>query len=82
MAQADVALYRAKEGPERIHVYQAIEEPTIAGCIRPEDEFLEAMRLRQLVFKYQPIVDITSGNVIAVEALVRWEHPTRGLTHP
>ena len=82
MAQADVALYRAKEGPERIHVYHAIEEPALAGSLRPEDEFLEAMRSRQLVFKYQPMIDLTSGNVVAVEALVRWEHPTRGLTHP
>ena len=82
MAQADVALYRAKEGPERIHLYQAIEEPILEGSMRPEDEFLEAMRSRQLIFKYQPIVDLTNGNVVAVEALVRWEHPTRGLTHP
>jgi diguanylate cyclase (GGDEF)-like protein len=82
IAQADVALYRAKEGPERIHVYQVKEEPAIAGSIRPEDEFIEAMRSRQLIFKYQPILDLASGNVLAVEALVRWEHPTRGLTHP
>ena len=82
IAQADVALYRAKQGPDRIHLYQAMEEPAVDGCIRPEDEFLEAMRLRQLIFKYQPIVDLASGNVHAVEALVRWEHPTRGLTHP
>jgi diguanylate cyclase (GGDEF)-like protein/PAS domain S-box-containing protein len=82
IAQADVALYRAKQGPERIHFYQAIEEPATEGRVRPEDEFLEAIRLRQLVFKYQPIVDLATGNVHAVEALVRWEHPTKGLTHP
>jgi diguanylate cyclase (GGDEF)-like protein/PAS domain S-box-containing protein len=82
IAQADVALYRAKQGPDRIHLYQAMEEPAVDGCIRPEDEFIEAMRTRQLIFKYQPIVDLASGNVHAVEALVRWEHPTRGLTHP
>jgi diguanylate cyclase (GGDEF)-like protein len=82
IAQADVALYRAKQGPDRIHVYHAIQEPALDGRVRPEDEFLEAMRLRQLVFKYQPIVDLATGNVHAVEALVRWEHPTRGLTHP
>jgi diguanylate cyclase (GGDEF)-like protein len=82
IAQADVALYRAKQGPDRIHVYHAIEETATEGQVRPEDEFLEAMRLRQLVFKYQPIVDLATGNVHAVEALVRWEHPTRGLTHP
>jgi diguanylate cyclase (GGDEF)-like protein/PAS domain S-box-containing protein len=81
--QADVAMYQAKEGPERIRVYQGeAERPVIEGQPRPEDEFREAMRLRQLVFKYQPIVDLANGNVVAVEALVRWEHPTRGLTHP
>jgi diguanylate cyclase (GGDEF)-like protein len=82
LAEADVALYQAKESPERIHVYQPVAEPHVEGHVRPEDEFREALRSRQLVFKYQPIVDLATGGVLAVEALVRWEHPTRGLTHP
>jgi diguanylate cyclase (GGDEF)-like protein/PAS domain S-box-containing protein len=82
LVEADVALYQAKEGPGRIHLYQAIAPPEIEGFVRPEDEFRDALRLHQLHFKYQPIVDLQTGNVLAVEALVRWEHPTRGLTHP
>ena len=82
LAQADVALYQAKEGRDRVHVYQGDEPPVIEGQVRPEDEFREALRSRQLIFKYQPILDLATGNVLAAEALVRWEHPTLGLTHP
>ena len=82
VAHADVAMYQAKEGPDLIHVYQGNEEPEIEGQRRPEEEFREALRKHQLVFKYQPILDAATGNVLAVEALVRWEHPTLGLTHP
>jgi EAL domain-containing protein (putative c-di-GMP-specific phosphodiesterase class I) len=42
----------------------------------------EAIADGQLVLHYQPKFDVTRGAVVGVEALVRWQHPTRGLLHP
>jgi len=45
-------------------------------------ELREALTSRQLVLHYQPQLELASGNVTSVEALVRWRHPTRGLLPP
>jgi len=46
------------------------------------DDVLAAMRDEQLIVRYQPIVDLTDRQVVAAEALVRWQHPTAGLLPP
>ncbi len=83
LRDADAAMYRAKEaGRDRTAFYvpgiQAVieERLTTAGDLR------NAIVQGQLRVHYQPVVDLSSGEVEAVEALVRWEHPTRGLVYP
>lgn len=80
---ADLALYRSKEGGRgtvtrysQLMLAEAEEQRTIK-----EDLALALVR-EEFVLHFQPIVDITTGNTIAFEALVRWQHPTRGLLSP
>src|SRR5262249_2295612 len=47
-----------------------------------EDELRRAIDLDELLVHYQPIVDLASNRVVALEALVRWDHPTRGIVSP
>ena len=80
---ADMAMYQAKQdGRARYAFYEAHLDAALAERLQLERELVEAIRHNQLVLHYQPIVDGASGTVRAVEALVRWRHPTRGLLYP
>ncbi|MCU1484802.1 MAG: diguanylate cyclase [Actinomycetia bacterium] len=80
---ADVAMYRAKANGRARHVQfdadlrrQAIQRMDTESALR------RGMGLQEFVVHYQPEVNITSGKVEGVEALVRWDHPDHGLTVP
>jgi diguanylate cyclase (GGDEF)-like protein/PAS domain S-box-containing protein len=83
LRDADLALYAAKEhGRAR---YELFDLATCMGGfdrLTTEQALRIALRDRQLRLQYQPEVDLTTGRVTAVEALVRWEHPERGLVPP
>jgi diguanylate cyclase (GGDEF)-like protein/PAS domain S-box-containing protein len=80
---ADVALYRAKAAGGGVF---AVFDPGVdrQGLERLEHEadLRRAMEQGEFHIAYQPIVDIASRNILAVEALLRWDHPERGLLHP
>ncbi len=83
LRDADAAMYRAKKsGRDRCVVFademrdEAIDRHDI------EQQLRRAVSDDQLVLYYQPIVELMTGRVTGVEALVRWQHPTRGLTPP
>jgi diguanylate cyclase (GGDEF)-like protein/PAS domain S-box-containing protein len=80
---ADVALYRAKAAGGGV---LAVFDPSVdrQGLERLEQEadLRRALERGEFHIAYQPIVDIASRNILAVEALLRWEHPERGLLHP
>jgi diguanylate cyclase (GGDEF)-like protein len=82
LQHADVAMYEAKRGQLGYTVF----EPARDGGSRHRLETLEELRVAlqsdQLVMHYQPKLDVGSGVVSGVEALVRWAHPTRGLLAP
>ncbi|MEE2778586.1 MAG: EAL domain-containing protein [Acidobacteriota bacterium] len=82
LAQADVAMYQAKQGPNRISFYDASQDNYTQEQLQLEAEFRNALDAGELLFKYQPFLDLDTRKVTAVEALLRWEHPSRGLTHP
>lgn len=80
---ADFAMYTAKgRGTSRYEVYNAFLHEAQTSRFQLTQELREAVQQRQFVVHYQPIVDLLSRRAVAVEALVRWEHPQRGLLAP
>ena len=80
---ADVAMYQAKsKGKGRFELF----EPQMAAAILRrhdlKEELAKAIERQQMIVQYQPIVALDSGRIVAAEALVRWEHPSRGLVPP
>lgn len=83
LARADVALYRAKSertGEYRFHTDAMDNE--IRTRVTLGAELREGIALGQLFLEYQPQVDIATGRIKGVEALVRWRHPSRGVLGP
>ena len=80
--RADVALMAARTMRSRVAVWHPLMEA--GGALAPElmAELAEAIEDRQLVVHFQPQLDVRSGRVTAVEALVRWNHPVHGLLGP
>jgi EAL domain-containing protein (putative c-di-GMP-specific phosphodiesterase class I) len=83
MIQADLALYRAKDDGGscfRFHTRELDEQVHLRVTLA--DELRVAIGGGDLELFYQPQVEIVSGRIIGLEALVRWNHPTRGLIMP
>jgi diguanylate cyclase (GGDEF)-like protein/PAS domain S-box-containing protein len=83
MRQADQAMYKAKlAGKNRYHVFDAAQDSEM----RVHHENLEriglALAQQEFVLYYQPKVNMHSGQVIGAEALIRWQHPEKGLLSP
>jgi EAL domain-containing protein (putative c-di-GMP-specific phosphodiesterase class I) len=80
LVQADTAMYRAKEqGKARFRVYDETMGTHASGRVASERAFRDALAREELRVHYQPVVRLATGEVTGLEALVRWEHPTRGL---
>jgi diguanylate cyclase (GGDEF)-like protein len=82
LKHADVAMYRAKASATRVNVYDPQLDPHTEDRLVLASELSDAIERGELVVYYQPIVDAAGAGVPAVEALVRWSHPTRGLLPP
>jgi diguanylate cyclase (GGDEF)-like protein len=82
MALADVAMYAAKRQRHVVVHYQPDHNHYDARTLALVGELGAAIRAGQLVLHFQPKTDLRTQKVTAVEALVRWQHPTRGLLHP
>ncbi|MGH7745354.1 MAG: putative bifunctional diguanylate cyclase/phosphodiesterase [Candidatus Dormibacteria bacterium] len=83
MRHADVAMYSAKgAGKNRWVVFAPGMETDIVTRHRLRGELEVALSQDQFTLHYQPVVDLTTGEIAGVEALVRWRHPTRGLVGP
>ncbi|MDQ1629961.1 MAG: hypothetical protein QOI54_3705 [Actinomycetota bacterium] len=80
---ADAAMYDAKAaGRGRAHVFDTALAEESADRLELSYDLREALRGDELALHYQPIVDLTTGRVIGLEALARWDHPTRGAVAP
>ncbi|HEY5790750.1 MAG TPA: EAL domain-containing protein [Gammaproteobacteria bacterium] len=80
---ADIAMFRAKEfGGDNVQYFSADLEPDTANRIARLLELRRALRQQELRLHYQPIVDAGDGQLVGVEALVRWQHPEEGLLPP
>ena len=82
LRKADIAMYKAKTSGNGHHVYGSADDADDATRLQTVEELRTALTSDQLVVHYQPKIDLDTGDVHAVEALVRWDHPTRGLLYP
>jgi diguanylate cyclase (GGDEF)-like protein len=83
LRDADAAMYRAKQrGPGLYELFDATVRAKVLKRLRMETELRYAIEHGELPVYYQPILDAASGLPVATEALVRWNHPTRGLIQP
>ena len=83
LRDADVAMYAAKAaGKGRSAVFAPDMDSAILGQLRLKSELAGAVERGEFTVHYQPTVDLRTGRLAGVEALVRWEHPDRGLVPP
>ena len=83
LKKADLALYRSKaEGRNRYHFYSEQMETEILARKDLERDLRAALAEGQLSLVYQPQMDIKSGAMVGMEALLRWNHPERGFISP
>ena len=80
--RAELAMYEAKEKHLGVVAYRPEQDPQNRSALGLVAELGAAIAADQLVLHYQPKIDLGSGRVTSVEALVRWQHPTMGLLYP
>ena len=80
---ADAAMYQAKEaGGSCYRIFDDRMHRSLLEALQAESELRTALEQGDFVLEYQPVIDVATGGVASLEALVRWQHPRRGLVHP
>ncbi|HZV62041.1 MAG TPA: EAL domain-containing protein [Methylophilaceae bacterium] len=83
LKNADLAMYTAKElGLGRFCLYKPEMNEKVVDRLSRENGLRLAIESKQLLLHYQPRLNINSNEIVAVEALVRWDHPEKGLIYP
>jgi diguanylate cyclase (GGDEF)-like protein len=83
LRDADAAMYRAKEqGPGRYAVFDPAMQARAQERLKLETELRRALEQEEFVLYYQPEVSLHDGKMVGFEALLRWQHPERGLLKP
>jgi diguanylate cyclase (GGDEF)-like protein/PAS domain S-box-containing protein len=83
LQQADTAMFKAKNsGRSRIEVFDESLRVNSVARLEIYDDLRHSIEHDELVVHYQPIASVANGRIVALEALVRWNHPTRGLLGP
>ncbi|WP_421868481.1 EAL domain-containing protein [Motiliproteus sp.] len=83
LRQADQAMYQAKlSGRSQYHLFDMAHDQAVRGHLETIERIRTALTAEELCLYYQPKVNMESGQVIGMEALIRWQHPTEGLLSP
>jgi diguanylate cyclase (GGDEF)-like protein/PAS domain S-box-containing protein len=83
LRQADQAMYQAKlAGKNRYHIFDPEQDSSIRGHHDSLNRIREALVAHEFVLYYQPKVNMRSGKIVGAEALIRWQHPDKGLLPP
>ena len=82
LQDADMAMYRAKEGLSRFEIFDVSLRASVLERFETEQALRVALDRDELVLCYQPVVRLADRDVVGGEALLRWRHPTRGLLYP
>jgi diguanylate cyclase (GGDEF)-like protein len=79
---ADTAMFKAKETRNSFSFYEAGMEVVVAKRMELETEMRQALEHDEFTLHYQPQIDLVSGRIAGAEALVRWQHPQKGMVSP
>jgi diguanylate cyclase (GGDEF)-like protein/PAS domain S-box-containing protein len=83
LRDADAAMYRAKTGGRgRYEVFDPMQHTEAVAQMQIEKDLRRALQAREFFLHYQPVIDIQTGQLAGFEALLRWQHPSRGLVSP
>jgi diguanylate cyclase (GGDEF)-like protein/PAS domain S-box-containing protein len=83
LRQADQAMYQAKlSGRNRYHIFDSSQDRSVRGHHEDIAHIRKALAAREFVLYYQPMVNMRTGAIMGAEALIRWQHPERGLLPP
>ncbi len=83
MRNADTAMYRAKErGRDNYQMFTLAMKASLQEMLALENDLSHALERDELRVFYQPVMEIASGRIVGGEALLRWQHPQRGLVVP
>ncbi|MBW4689182.1 MAG: EAL domain-containing protein [Komarekiella atlantica HA4396-MV6] len=83
LRDADTAMYRAKaQGRARYHVFDPVMYEEAIQLLELENDLRRAVDRQEFIVYYQPIISLATGKISGFEALVRWQHPIRGLVCP
>ena len=83
LRDADSAMYYAKgRGKARYEIFDQEMLAQNRSVLELENDLRNALKKNEFIVHYQPIISLVSGEVLEMEALIRWEHPTKGLVHP
>lgn len=83
LRDADIALYRAKKlGRNRFEVFDPLMLEGVMTHMELETDLRKALENHEFIVYYQPILNLENRQIVGFEALVRWQHPTRGLIPP
>ncbi len=80
---ADSALYRAKErGRGGYEIFDEVMRSRVIEHMQTENDLRRALQREELELHYQPVIRLRDGSIVALEALLRWNHPERGMVGP
>lgn len=82
LGNANIAMYRAKDSGDSYQYYSADMTANASERLALENDLRHALERKELLLHYQPQVSLATGKITGVEALVRWQHPVRGLISP
>jgi diguanylate cyclase (GGDEF)-like protein len=82
LRQADMAMYRAKTGRCGFRFFEREMDEELQQRIQLERQIRSAIKMGEIVPYYQPLVDLSTNELVGFEVLSRWQHPTRGLLQP
>ena len=83
LRDADIAMYRAKDkGKACYEVFDRAMYLETLKFVETENDLRHALQRGELFLKYQPIISLSRGELVGLEALIRWRHPQRGLIFP
>ena len=83
LRDADIAMYKAKDlGRARHEIFEVDMHSKIVSRLNLETDLRRAVEKEEFLVHYQPIISLGTGRIVAFEALVRWQHPERGMVSP